>query len=43
MFPSINGKRRTDAILMSILKEEWQLEAKENLKQKLKNYNHELC
>ena len=43
MFPSINGIGRTDAILMSILKEEWQLEAKENLKQKLKDYNHELC
>lgn len=32
MFPAINGKGRTDAILMSILKEDWQESVKLELK-----------
>lgn len=35
MFPSINGKGRTDAILMSILKSEWNQSIKLELKNKL--------
>ena len=37
MFPSINGNGRTDAILMSILKQEWQESIKLELKNKLTN------
>ena len=36
MFPSISGNGRTDAILMSILKEEWFATVKDELQQKLK-------
>lgn len=35
LFPSINGVGRTDAILMSILKDEWSSSVKIQLKQKL--------
>lgn len=37
MFPSINGDGRTDAILMSILKDEWEDTVKTKLKLKLIN------
>mgnify|MGYP000875905031 CR=1 FL=1 len=37
MFPSINGKGRTDAILMSILKNDWLQEEKHQLNKKIKN------
>lgn len=37
MFPAINGKGRTDAILLSILKAEWFTSVQQELQQKLKN------
>lgn len=37
MFPAINGKGRTDAILMSILKDEWEESVKSELRNKLTN------
>lgn len=37
MFPAIDGNGRTDAILMSILKEDWLKKEKDLLKNKLKN------
>tara|TARA_R110001583_G_scaffold174118_3_gene328550 strand:- start:1116 stop:1268 length:153 start_codon:yes stop_codon:yes gene_type:complete len=35
MFPSINGIGRTDAVLMSILKDEWKDSVRVQLKNKL--------
>ena len=35
MFPAIDGKGRTDAILMSILKDDWIKTEKRKLKNKL--------
>lgn len=37
MFPAINGKGRSDAILMSVLKDEWQETVKIELKNRLTN------
>jgi len=35
MFPANNGKGRTDAVLLSILKHEWETYTKRDLKNKL--------
>ena len=43
MFPTIHGEGRTDAILMSILKNDWFKTEKEKLKKKLKLINYELA